>query len=145
MELNLLDLVVLSGCHTIGRSSCLSFMQRLGNGTFKGDPTLDTNYANMLKKNCGRNPYNLANLDVTTPMSFDTAFYTNLQQKKGLLSTDQALFQDSRTSSFVGMLSSQGDLFFSQFAASMVKLGNIQVVDTKIKGEVRVNCNYVNK
>lgn len=139
--LNMLDLVVLSGAHTIGRSSCLAFEHRLGKTP---DPSLDIKYLNALRRKCG-SPSNLVDLDVTTPKVFDTMYYTNLLHKKGLLSTDQLLFSDGRTSSFVSALASQPQLFESQFAVSMVKLGNMQVRTRPVdNGEIRVNCNFVN-
>ncbi|CAN0877450.1 Peroxidase 7 [Linum grandiflorum] len=86
------------------------------------------------------------NLDVTTPFKFDAEYYVNLGKRLGLLKTDQLLYSDRRTAPFVSTLATQAGLFESQFAVSMVKLGN--VVDVKMKkgggGEIRWNCNYVN-
>ncbi|XP_015889318.2 peroxidase 7 [Ziziphus jujuba] len=144
--LNILDLVILSGSHTIGRSSCYSFKHRLSNfnGTRKPDPSLDANYLNILKKKYCKRNLDLVDLDVTTPRVFDTAYYTNLKKKKGLLSTDQLLYSDGRTAPFVDALASQPSLFENQFAVSMVKLGNVQVLTRPHEGEIRVNCNFVN-
>lgn len=140
--LNVLDLVVLSGSHTIGRSSCFSLQHRLGK---RPDRSLNVTYLNLLRNKCRSSPHNLVDLDVTTPKAFDTMYYTNLASKKGLLSTDQLLFSDARTSPFVSALVSQPQLFETQFAVSMVKLGNVQVKTRPIdKGEIRVNCNFVN-
>ncbi|EXB51231.1 Peroxidase 7 [Morus notabilis] len=140
--LNMLDLVVLSGSHTIGRSSCFSLQHRLGKSP---DRSLNVTYLNLLRNKCRSSPHNLVDLDVTTPKAFDTMYYTNLASKKGLLSTDQLLFSDERTSPFVSALVSQPQLFETQFAVSMVKLGNVQVKTRPIdKGEIRVNCNFVN-
>ncbi|XP_022149624.1 peroxidase 7-like [Momordica charantia] len=83
-------------------------------------------------------------LDSTTPRMFDSAYFTNLQNKLGLLSTDQALVSDERTSSFVDLMANQPFLFDSQFSASMVKLGNVGVLTRKNEGEIRANCNFVN-
>lgn len=145
LGLTFVDLVVLSGSHTIGRSTCYAIKQRLYNfkGTGKADPTMDVNYANSLKKLC-RFDTNYVNLDVTTPRSFDVAYYTNLGKKKGLLSTDQLLSSDERTSGVVGLMGAQPEFFSSQFLVSMVKLGNVNVLVGKNKGEVRLNCNSVN-
>ncbi|KAK4398781.1 Peroxidase 7 [Sesamum angolense] len=145
MGLTFVDLVVLSGAHTIGRCTCYSIQQRLYNfnGTGKPDPSLNINYLNSLRKQC-RLSSNYVNLDVTTPKTFDVAYYTNLAQKLGLLSTDQLLYSDSRTGSLVNLMASQPDFFIGQFAVSMVKLGNTNVLTGKNQGEVRQNCNYVN-
>ncbi|KAL2245074.1 peroxidase 7-like [Sesamum indicum] len=145
MGLTFVDLVVLSGAHTIGRCNCYSIQQRLYNfnGTGKPDPSLNINYLNSLRKQC-RLSSNYVNLDVTTPKTFDVAYYTNLGKKLGLLSTDQLLYSDSRTRSLVDLMASQPEFFIGQFAVSMVKLGNTNVLTGKKQGEVRQNCNYVN-
>ncbi|KAF8026427.1 hypothetical protein BT93_F3033 [Corymbia citriodora subsp. variegata] len=143
--LNVLDLVVLSGAHTIGRSTCGSIQSRLYNykSTGKPDPTLSPQYANYLKRKC-RWSSEYAYLDGTTPKAFDNAYYKNLQWKMGLLSTDQYLYSDSRTKPLVAALATQPQLFNYQFGVSMAKLGNVQVL-TGDEGEVRTNCNAVNR
>ncbi|CAK7326024.1 unnamed protein product [Dovyalis caffra] len=144
--LNILDLVVLSGSHTIGRTSCHSFLHRLANykGTGRPDPTLDRHYLRNLTRSCKWSS-NLVNLDVTTPKTFDMEYYNNLGKKMGLLSTDQELYSDPRTAPFVSAFTNQQpDLFFNQFAVSMVKLGNVLVPSPPNESEIRLNCNYVN-
>ncbi|KAJ6432366.1 hypothetical protein OIU84_019582 [Salix udensis] len=144
--LNVLDLVVLSGSHTIGRSSCRSFLHRLANykGTGRPDPTLDRNYLRNLTRSC-RWSSDVVYLDTTTPKTFDMEYYNNLGKKMGLLSTDQELYSDPRTEPFVSAFTSQQpDLFFNQFAASMVNLGNILFHTAPNESEIRLNCNYVN-
>jgi peroxidase len=85
----------------------------------------------MLRKRCKKD-LDLVHLDVITPRTFD------------LLSTDQLLFSDGRTGPFVEAFATQPFLFTNQFAVSMVKLGNVQVLTRPNEGEIRVNCNYVN-
>ncbi|CAM8933002.1 unnamed protein product [Rhodiola kirilowii] len=144
--LNVLDLVALSGAHTIGRSSCASVQPRLYNfnKTGKADPSMNPKYANYLKRKC-RWASEYVDLDATSPKKFDTNYFTNLQNKMGLLATDQLLLTDSRTSPLITAFSTQPSVFSHQFAASMVKLGNTQVLTGDDEGEIRVNCNYVNK
>ncbi|CAJ1958241.1 unnamed protein product [Sphenostylis stenocarpa] len=143
--LDILDLVTLSGAHTIGRSTCSSVMDRIYNfnGTGKPDPSLNVYFLKLLRKRCQR-VSDLVHLDVITPRNFDTIYYTNLMKKVGLLSTDQSLFSDARTAPFVEAFATQPFLFTSQFSVSMVKLGNVQVLTTPNEGEIRVNCNHVN-
>lgn len=144
--LNLLDLVILSGSHTIGRSTCGAIQYRLMsnfNKTGKPDPSINSIYSSWLKAKCRRES-DYVNLDATTPRTFDVVYYKNLQKKMGLLSTDQLLYSDARTASFVPLLTSQPELFFNQFAVSMVKLGNVQVLTRNFEGEIRQNCNFVN-
>ncbi|XP_074335334.1 peroxidase 7-like [Apium graveolens] len=146
MGLNVLDLVVLSGAHTIGRTSCGSVQERLYNfnGTAgRSDPSIDPKYLNFLKRKC-RWASEFVDFDGITPKNFNNEYYKNLQRNMGLLSTDQMLNKDSRTSVLVSALASQPEVFYSQFAASMVKLGKIQDPSSEGKGEVRLNCNYIN-
>ncbi|KAL3833833.1 hypothetical protein ACJIZ3_008569 [Penstemon smallii] len=143
--LNVLDLVVLSGAHTIGRSTCGSLQDRLFNykGTRKPDPSIDPKYLNFLRRKC-RWASEYVNLDAVTPKAFDVQYYKNLQKKMGLHSTDQLLYSDSRTAPLVSAFASQAGVFKHQFAVSMVKLGNIQDYNSDEDGEIRLNCNYVN-
>ncbi|XP_057948377.1 peroxidase 7-like [Malania oleifera] len=143
--LNVLDLVALSGSHTIGRCSCSSIRQRLFNynQTGKPDPSMIIQYSSLLKKKCTKDYY-LIDLDAMTPRTFDTMYYSNLGNQMGLLTTDQLLYLDARTAPYVDALASQPDLFMTQFAVSMVKLGNTQVLTGGRQGEIRLNCNYVN-
>ncbi|KAA0054724.1 hypothetical protein IC582_026519 [Cucumis melo] len=145
LGLDVLDLVALSGAHTIGRAACHTFQDRLYNfnRTRKPDPILKPPFLNLLRKQCKKG-MDLVHLDATTPKMFDTAYFTNLEKKLGLLMTDQALISDERTSSFVNLMANQPFLFDSQFSASMVKLGNVGVLTRKNEGEIRVNCNFVN-
>ncbi|GLT69041.1 hypothetical protein SLA2020_412230 [Shorea laevis] len=142
--LDVSDLVTLSGAHTIGRASCGTFINRVYdfNGTGKPDPSLNTHYLPMLKKRCKRST-DLVHLDVITPTTFDNVYYTNLQRKAGLLTTDQELFSDPKTAASVEAMASQPELFQNQFAVSMIKVQNIEVL-TRNEGEVRVNCNFLN-
>ncbi|KAJ8621972.1 hypothetical protein MRB53_030501 [Persea americana] len=143
--LGLLDLVILSGAHTIGRSTCSSIQERLYNykGTGKPDPTIHAGYFNFLKRKC-RWASEYVDLDGTTPKTFDSAYYTNLQKKMGLLFTDQLLYSDSRTALIVTALATQPWLFYRQFAVSMVNLGKTQILTGSDEGEIRTNCNFVN-
>ncbi|KAL8469321.1 hypothetical protein ACS0TY_032230 [Phlomoides rotata] len=145
LGLTFVDMVVLSGSHTIGRSSCFALKQRLHNfnGTQKPDPTMNIKYVNLLRKKC-RSDADLVDLDVTTPTKFDAAYYANLGKNLGLLSTDQLLYSDERTGGVVSIMGMQPEFFATQFAVSMVKLGNANVLVGKNQGEIRLNCNYVN-
>ncbi|XP_027339411.1 peroxidase 7-like [Abrus precatorius] len=143
--MSVLDLVVLSGAHTIGRSSCGSIQYRLYNyqGTGKPDPTIDPKYVNFLQRKC-RWASEYVDLDATTPKTFDHVYYINLKKKMGLLSTDQLLYADPRTSPLVSALSATPNVFEHQFAVSMGKLGIVEVLTDQDEGEIRTNCNFVN-
>lgn len=145
MGLTFVDLVVLSGAHTIGRCECYAIKDRLYNfkGSRRPDPSMNATYVASLKKQCRFDATNV-NLDATTPRGFDVEYYKNLGKKMGLLSTDQLLHSDVRTGGVASLIGSQPELFMSQFAASMVKLGNVNVMVGKNEGEIRRNCNYRN-
>ncbi|RVW21508.1 Peroxidase 7 [Vitis vinifera] len=142
--LNVLDLVVLSGAHTIGRTTCGAMQHRLYDfhGTGEPDPSISPKYLKFLRRKC-RWASEYVDLDAITPRTFDVMYYKNLQHNMGLLATDQMLGSDSRTSDLVATLVSKPSIFYSQFAMSMEKLGNTQVL-TGEDGEIRVNCNFVN-
>ncbi|XWS16704.1 hypothetical protein CRYUN_Cryun33cG0000100 [Craigia yunnanensis] len=146
--LNVIDLVVLSGAHTIGRTACGSIQHRLhdlnGTGTGMPNPPIDDHYLDFLQRKCRCASDQYVYLDATTPTTFDSQFYANLQNKRGLLSTDQMLYSDSRTKPIVNTLIQSPSIFRHQFSVSMVKLGNIQVLTGQNEGEIRTNCNFVN-
>ncbi|KAI9090217.1 hypothetical protein K1719_028763 [Acacia pycnantha] len=145
--LNVLDLVILSGAHTIGRASCGSIQDRIFNykGTGKPDPSIDPKYLDFLQRKC-RWASEYVHLDATTPTKFDPIYYLNLHKNMALLSTDQLLYSDSRTSPLVSAFFGSTSLLFNhQFAVSMAKLGNVGVLTgDDDQGEIRTNCSSVN-
>eukprot|EP00252_Welwitschia_mirabilis_P004337 TRINITY_DN1466_c0_g1_i1.p1 TRINITY_DN1466_c0_g1~~TRINITY_DN1466_c0_g1_i1.p1 ORF type:complete len:297 (+),score=48.05 TRINITY_DN1466_c0_g1_i1:407-1297(+) len=86
--LSLVDMVALSGAHTLGFSHCDKFQGRIFP---KLDSSLNAEYAQQLRQQCPRNvdPTIAIFMDPTTPRKFDNVYYTNLQQGKGLFSSDQ--------------------------------------------------------
>ncbi|CAL9072949.1 unnamed protein product [Musa textilis] len=147
--LDLVDLVALSGSHTIGDSRCTSFRQRLYNQTGDGRPdsTLDTTYAAQLRRRCPRSggDQNLFPLDALSPGRFDNQYFKNLVARKGLLASDEVLFSggSATTTRLVTWYAESNEAFFAQFAKSMVKMGNITPL-TGNKGEIRKNCRRIN-
>ncbi|KAI4390056.1 hypothetical protein MLD38_002208 [Melastoma candidum] len=130
-----------AGAHTIGRCTCGSIQERIYyyNGTNKPDPSVNPGYLNFLRRKC-RWASEEIYLDASTPQTFDSVYYNNLQKKMGLLHTDQLLYSDVRTNPIVTAFVSEPFLFYQQFSVSMAKLGNIDVL-TGNEGEVRTNCN----
>jgi len=140
--LNLKDLVVLSGGHTIGFSKCTNFRNRIYN-----DTNIDTNFAANLQKTCpriGAND-NLAPFD-STPSRVDTKYYKALLYKQGLLHSDQELFKGdgSQSDRLVQLYSKNSYAFAKDFGVSMIKMGNLKPLTGK-KGEIRCNCRKVNQ
>lgn len=133
------DLVALSGGHTLGFSHCRFFKDRIYNAT-----NIDTEFAEERRKTCPRigGDNNLAPLDPTFA-HFDTAYFSNLIKEKGLLDSDQALFNGGSTDELVKRYSYKPLAFFADFANSMIKMGNIHVLTGK-QGQIRSNCRKVN-
>lgn len=138
------------GAHTIGRAQCRLFIERLYNfnGTGKPDPTLNTNYLAKLIQICPQNGSGttLANLDFTTPNIFDNNYFANLQNKNGLLESDQKLFSsngESEISNLVKTFSRDRNVFFQSFVESMINMGNISPL-TGTNGEIRLDCKRIN-
>ncbi|KAL5974730.1 Cytochrome b-c1 complex subunit Rieske, mitochondrial [Asimina triloba] len=133
------DLIALSGGHTLGFSRCVNFRNRLYNET-----NIDKSFAASLKKICrpsgGDN--NLGPLD-STPAKFDASYFQNLVGQKGLLHSDQALFNGGSTDGLVKGYSTDPAAFSADFVASMIKMGNLKPL-TGNKGQIRKNCGKVN-
>ncbi|KAI3993618.1 hypothetical protein MKX01_002631 [Papaver californicum] len=95
------EMVILSGAHTIGLSRCLHFRNRIHTET-----NIDMAFANSLKGICplsgGSN--NLAPFDSTTNV-FDNTYFRDLTNLRGLLHSDQVLFNGGSTDAQMGNLS----------------------------------------
>ncbi|KAK9091067.1 hypothetical protein Sjap_024244 [Stephania japonica] len=138
--LNARELVALSGAHTIGQARCTAFRNRIYN-----DTNIDSNFATLRRANCpsAGGDGNLAPLDVNTSTIFDNTYYTNLVGMRGLLHSDQELFNNGSTDAQVTVYNSNVTSFFSDFASAMVKMGNISPL-TGSNGQIRTNCSRTN-
>ncbi|XP_059274589.1 peroxidase 27-like [Lycium ferocissimum] len=147
LGLNVKDLVVLSGGHTIGMSHCFSFSSRLYNFTGKGDidPNMDQNYINRLKIKCKPNDVTtIVEMDPGSFKSFDTDYYTMVAKRRGLFASDAALLTNSHTKNYVlSQLKPHGSIFFKDFGESIVKMGKIGILTGKA-GEIRKHCAFIN-
>ncbi|KAF4378978.1 hypothetical protein F8388_022065 [Cannabis sativa] len=134
------DLVLLSGAHTLGFAQCVTFRARLYN-----EANIDPAFAEMLKKACPNTggDSNLSPLD-PSPSEFDNRYFSQLTSYKGVLHSDQELFKGGSTDELVSHYSRNGEAFTSDFARSMIKMGNIKPL-TGSQGQVRVNCRKVNQ
>ncbi|WCJ33770.1 Peroxidase superfamily protein [Euphorbia peplus] len=146
--LDLKDVVVLSGAHTLGFAQCFTFKSRLFNfkGTGKPDPTLDSSAVSNLQSMCPNQDSsnsNLAPLDSPSVYKFDNSYYTNIVSNTALLESDQALMTDTTAAALVNSYSSYPYVFYNDFGASMVKMGNLGVLTGK-KGQIRKKCGAVN-
>ncbi|CAL9136443.1 unnamed protein product [Musa acuminata var. zebrina] len=148
--LNLKDLVVLSGAHTIGVSHCQPFSNRLYNFTGRGDedPSLDSFYAADLRKNKCKTPKDtttIVEMDPGSFRTFDLGYYKHLLRRRGLFRSDAALATDAATkSAIIQLVNSPLEVFFREFGLSMEKMGRIEV-KTGSAGEIRKNCAVINR
>ncbi|XP_031132035.1 peroxidase 10 [Ipomoea triloba] len=146
--LDLKDMVVLSGAHSVGFAQCFTFKRRLFNyqGSGKPDPTLESSFLSNLQTTCpnvDKSNTKLAPLDYQSAYRFDNSYYTNLVNNTGLLESDQALMANPQTADMVKYYSAYPYRFYMDFATSMVKLGNLGVLTGK-DGQIRKICGSVN-
>lgn len=136
------DMIALSGAHTLGFSHCNRFSNRIYSSPV--DPTLNKGYAAQLQQMCPRNvdPRIAINMDPTTPRTFDNVYYQNLQQGKGLFTSDQILFTDPRSRSTVNSFASSSGVFNANFVSAITKLGRIGV-KTARNGKIRTDCSVL--
>jgi peroxidase len=78
-------------------------------------------------------------LDTQTPNEFDTSYYVNLIIGRGVMTSDQDLYNDPRTQPMVTSFAGNRTAFFDAFVASMLKMGR-QGVLTGTNGIIRKQC-----
>lgn len=151
MTQNILFIIFL-GAHTIGRARCTFFSNRLFNfsGTEEPDNTLEYQMLFELQNLCLQDEDGNATtvLDSNSFDRFDSNYFTNLLNGKGLLSSDQILFSSdeevtSTTKRFVQFYSENEREFFMEFAYAMIKMGNINPL-VGSEGEIRNDCRVIN-
>lgn len=134
------DMVALSGSHTLGQAQCFTFRERIYNHS-----NIDAGFASTRRRRCPRvgSDATLAPLDLVTPNSFDNNYFKNLMQNKGLLQSDQVLFNGGSTDSIVSEYSRNPARFKSDFGSAMIKMGDIGLL-TGSAGQIRRICSAVN-
>ncbi|KAG6729010.1 hypothetical protein I3842_01G006100 [Carya illinoinensis] len=137
------DMVALSAAHTVGFSHCSKFAHRIYNFSRQNtvDPSLEQNYATQLQSMCPKivDPRIAINMDPNTPRKFDNVYFKNLEQGKGLFTSDQVLFTDKRSKPTVNSLASSSSAFETAFVTAITKLGRVGV-KTGRNGNIRRNC-----
>ncbi|KZV48159.1 peroxidase 5-like [Dorcoceras hygrometricum] len=144
------EMVTLSGAHSIGITHCSSFSNRIYNfnSTHPVDPSMDPHFARELRRRCPA-PTSNAPTDPTVPLDFvspnrlDNKYYSLLNSKRGLLTSDQTLATSPSTASMVTNNAKNGALWANKYAKAMIKMGSIEVL-TGNQGEIRGNCRIVN-
>ncbi|KAF8712672.1 hypothetical protein HU200_028432 [Digitaria exilis] len=137
--LDLKDMVALSGGHTLGIAHCANFKARVQNELDTLDATLATSLGSVCSKggDAGTAPFD------RTSTRFDAVYYRELQAKRGLLSSDQVLFEDPATKDMVNAFSMNPYYFFQAFQQGMLKMGQINLKEGD-EGEIRLNCRVPN-
>ncbi|XP_057956664.1 cationic peroxidase 1-like [Malania oleifera] len=142
------DMITLSGSHTVGSAQCFVFRNRVYN-----DTNINKSFASYLQKICPKRGQdsNLQPLDSGFPLNrFDNNYYKNLLQNKGLLHSDQELYNDgtggfSFNNIMVWYYSLDQNVFMNEFGKSMINMGNICVsIPHHDKYEVRRDCRRLN-
>nr|ACN33662.1 unknown [Zea mays] len=138
------DMVALSGAHTIGQARCTNFRAHIYN-----DTDIDAAFARTRQSGCpstsgAGGDSNLAPLDLQTPTVFENNYYRNLLAKKGLLHSDQELFNGGATDALVQSYVGSQSAFFADFVAGMIKMGDITPLTGSNNGQIRKNCRRVN-
>lgn len=150
--LNTQDLVTLSGAHTIGTAACQFFRYRLYNFTTTGngvDTSIDPTFVSQLQTLCPQNGDGSRRvaLDTGSQNRFDSTYFANLRTGRGILESDQKLWTDPTTRTFVqrflGVRGLAGLTFSFEFGRSMVRMTNIGV-KTGANGEIRRVCSAIN-
>ncbi|CAN6185186.1 unnamed protein product [Urochloa humidicola] len=138
------DLVVLSGAHTVGRSHCSPFVS---DGRLNASSDMNPGLAAQLRAKCPANP-NANNdptveQDVVTPVRLDNQYYRNVLNHSVLFTSDAALLRSARTTAAVLLNAFVPGVWEQKFARAMVKMAAIEV-KTGANGEIRRNCRVVN-
>lgn len=132
-----------AAAHTVGFSHCNKFANRIYNFSRQNpvDPTLDKTYATQLQQMCPRvvDPRIAINMDPNTPNKFDNVYYQNLQQGRGLFTSDQVLFTDLRSRPTVNRWAQNSADFQQAFINAITKLGRVGV-KTAGNGNIRRDC-----
>jgi peroxidase len=138
------DLTALSGAHTVGQARCVVFRSHIYN-----DTAVDATFAADLRANVC--PFkggdsNLAPLEPRAPNAFDNGYFRDLIDRRVLLRSDQELYGsggggNGTTDALVRAYAANGAAFAADFAAAMVRMGNLVGSGG---GEVRLNCRRVN-
>lgn len=141
-----LSRIYYAGAHTIGRSHCSSFSNRLYNfnGTSSQDPSLDPAYASQLKQQCPPgNTNSVVPMNPSSPAITDVGYYIDILANRGLFTSDQTLLSTTATANQVRQNARNPFFWTRKFAAAMVKMGQIGVL-TGTAGEIRANCRVIN-
>ncbi|KAL6657517.1 hypothetical protein ACP70R_005297 [Stipagrostis hirtigluma subsp. patula] len=133
------DMVTLSGAHTVGRSHCSSFSDRLPPNSSDMNATLSSS----LSRQCNSSGDPTVMQDLVTPNDLDRQYYRNVLNHEVLFASDAALLASNQTADMVSANADTPGLWESKFKAAMVKMGRVGI-KTSADGEIRRTCWRVN-
>jgi peroxidase len=109
------------------------------------DPLLDTQYISRLRTKCTlTDNTTLVEMDPGSFKTFDTSYYKLVAKGRGLFQSDASLLANGFTKDYVFKhANGWKSEFFEDFAVSMIKMGNIEVL-TGNQGEIRKKCYVAN-
>jgi peroxidase len=138
--LSVQQMVDLSGSHTLGVTHCDQLQDRIFTPV---DPTMPKDLLKKLQKVCTSiNIQTPLVMDQYSPSTFDTKYFQNIKEGRGLLTSDQTLFRNPATRPYV-LANLKQSAFNKRFASAMVAMTNIQPKTGK-QGEIRKLCQFVN-
>ena len=128
--------VIFTGAHTLGFARCTTFRSRIYN-----DRDISPSFAQKLRGECPPvgNDDVLQGLDLKTPSHFDNLYYKNLLTKKGLLHSDQEIYNSNKADPIVRKYSRDVSKFYRDFSKGMIKMSEISPLLGN-EGEIRQNC-----
>ncbi|CAN6168980.1 unnamed protein product [Urochloa humidicola] len=132
------DMVTLSGAHTVGHARCM-FVNT-------GRAGMNATLAGELSQECGSGGGNsTVNQDYKTPYVLDSQYFQNVKDKAVLFDSDAAL-SSTETAALVDTYAADvGNRWEADFAAAMVKMGNIEVKTSPgADAEIRKKCSIYN-
>ena len=136
------EMVALSGAHSVGQASCVTFRDRIYNAT-NIDPEFATSKQARCPRQAGNGDGNFEPLDPQSPNRFGNNYFQALIARRGLLNSDQVLFNNGPTDEIVRLYAGNLNVFYNDFANGMVKMGNLGPL-TGSQGEIRNNCGRTN-
>ncbi|CAN4078245.1 unnamed protein product [Withania somnifera] len=132
-NLTIREMVALAGAHTVGFARCSTVCT-----------SGFVNPAAQLRCNCSATltDSNLEELD-TTPAVFDKVYFDDVNSNQGKLFSDHELTVNATSAAIVTTYSNNVNVFFSDFAAAMIKMGDLPPL-AGAQLEIRDVCSRVN-
>ncbi|KAL6970720.1 putative peroxidase 26 [Sarracenia purpurea var. burkii] len=151
--LDVLDMTTLLGAHSIGKTHCRYTRDRLYNfnGTGNPDPTIKKSFLDTMREKCppqlkpGQpDPLVYLNPQSGSSYTFTHTYFSRVLDGESVLGVDQQLKFGHDTYQIVKEFAHTQEDFRKSFALSISRMGGLGVL-TGDKGEIRLNCRYVNK